>query len=484
VTDALKNLEPALLWKYFGEMSRVPRCSKQEEKILNYVKGVADGLDLDFSEDRAGNLVVRKPAVSGRENVATTVIQGHLDMVCEKNEGTLHDFSSDPIRLLRQDGMITADGTTLGADNGIGVAAGLAVMAATDIAHGPLEFLFTVDEETGLTGAFDLEPHLLNGRRMINTDSEEEGAVYIGCSGGLTSMASNKVSLTAPTSGKKVYDLKVYGLKGGHSGLDIHFNRGNAIKLLARILWTYGFGCELEIASLSGGSKQNAIPREARALFYMDPSRRETLIADLEVIQAKVRSELGAEDPGFTVSLTQVDARPEKVMTAYDARAVINFLYCSPHGVLAMSPAITGLVQTSTNTAVLEMTDGVVKVRMSHRSAVESSKRDVGNMIASYCEMNRFALEQGSGYPGWQPNLDSALLATSRKVHEKLFGQEPALKAIHAGLECGLIGEKFPGMDMISFGPTIINAHSPDEAVDIASVETFWKFLTGLLEEL
>ncbi|MBN2430004.1 MAG: aminoacyl-histidine dipeptidase [Acidobacteria bacterium] len=482
MSNVLAKLEPQGLWKHFEELTRIPRCSKHEPAVAQYVIGVARRLKLEHRQDKAGNIVIRKPAAKGRSKAPGTVLQGHLDMVCEKNEGTKHNFAMDPIRIRRDGDRITADGTTLGADNGIGVAAALAVMESAAIAHGPLEFLFTVDEETGLTGAFDLAGDMLTGRRMLNMDSEEEGAVYIGCAGGLTSTASKKVSRVAPGEGKKAYRLKVTGLKGGHSGLEIHLPRGNAIKLLARLLWTFAAGYEMEVAVLQGGSKHNAIPREATAVFYLDPKRLPALKKDMKQMTQVLRSEMGSADPGVEILVESVPQSPGQVINPFDLRAVVNFLYCAPQGVLAMSPDIPGLVQSSTNVAVLDTRNDVVVVTMSHRSAVESSKRDIGNMVASYCEAHHFAMEQGSGYPGWQPNVKSPLLAEAKKVHQKLFGAEPAVKAIHAGLECGIIGEKFPGMDTISFGPTITGAHSPDEAVSITSVANFWKFLVGLLE--
>jgi len=484
VAHPLDNLEPKQLWKHFKAVSDIPRCSGNEEKAAEYILSEARRLGLDHHQDRAGNIVVRQQATRGKEGSPITVLQGHIDMVCEKNEGTEHDFSKDPIRLIRDGDIIRADGTTLGADNGIGVAAALAVMESEDISHGPLEYLFTVDEESGLTGAADLSNNMLQGRHMVNMDSEEVSAVYIGCSGGLGSTASKKVSLVKPSGGKRCYRLKVTGLKGGHSGLDIHLGRGNAIKLLARILWTFSFGYEMEIAVLEGGNKRNAIPREASAVFFMNPNNLEGLKRDMAQIQGKFRSELGPVDPDASIVVDAASEPPEMVINKIDARAVVNFLCSVPQGVMAMSPDMPGLVQTSTNTAVLETRGDIVVVQLSHRSSVESSKRDLGNMMASFCELSHFALEQGAGYPGWQPNVNSPLLAKAKAVHQRLFDREPTVTALHAGLECGLIGEKFPGMDMISIGPAIASPHSPDERVDIASVEQFWTFLQGILEAM
>ncbi len=477
----LETLEPKALWKQFIALSNIPRGSKNEKAAVAYVVSEAKRLGLPYTQDAVGNVVVTKPATKGREGGKTTVLQGHLDMVCEKNEQTRHDFTKDPIRLKIVDGWVKADGTTLGADNGIGVATALAVMEAKDLSHGPLEFLFTIDEETGLTGAFNLQPGCLKGTQLLNLDTEEEGAVYIGCAGGMDSMARRRVSLQAPGAGKKSHRLKVAGLKGGHSGLDINTGRGNALKILARALRAFTPAFGLEVASLDGGSKRNAIPREAFATVYVDPARVEALKAELAGLQKALRAELGKADPDVELFLEPVEHQG-KVIAPTHASAIVSFLYACLHGTLAMTPDIPDLVQTSTNLAIIETKGDLVEVQMSHRSSVDSAKKDVGAMIAAYCDLAGFAVEQGAGYPGWAPNVSSPLLGVAKRVHKELFGKEPLVKAVHAGLECGIIGEKFPGMDTLSIGPTITGAHSPDEKVEIHSVETFWKFVVTLLQ--
>ena len=481
---AFKGLQPEGLWKHFAALTRIPRCSKNEAAAAAYVLAEAKRLGLKVKQDGAGNVIVWKPASHKSKKGPAVVIQGHLDMVCEKNEGTKLDFCKDPIPVVRDGDLIKTLGTTLGADNGIGVAAGLALMEATDVKHGPLEFLFTIDEETGLTGAFKLEQGLLKGTRLLNLDSEEEGALYIGCAGGLDTVATKRVRQVRAKAGAKLFRLKACGLKGGHSGLDISQGRGNALKLIARVLLRLTREFDLELASLDGGSKRNAIPREAFALVSVNPAQVEAIGQVLAQMQADVRSELGSADPEFTLLFEPQDALPERVVEPGEALALLRFLYACPHGMLAMTPDMPGLVQTSTNLAIVETTNEIVKVSLSHRSSVESAKKDVGAMVAAYCEMNGFLVEQSSGYPGWKPNLGSALLQTAIRVHEEEFSSRPEIKAIHAGLECGIIGERYPGMDMISFGPNIMGAHSPDERVSISSTGNFWKFLVALIESL
>lgn len=483
--ELLKDLEPQLLWKHFLALTAIPHGSKNEAAAAAYVLEQGRAMGLPTTQDAAGNVVITKPATDpAKANSPATVLQGHLDMVCEKNEGTEHDFTKDPLDVYRDGDFIKARGTTLGADNGIGVAAALAVLESTSLKHGPLECLFTIDEETGLTGAFQLDPALLKGTRLLNLDSEEEGAIYIGCAGGMDSVATCPVRMVRPLAGTAACRLKVAGLQGGHSGLEISAGRGNALKLLARVLWRLGDEFALDIASFKGGSKRNAIPREAFATVAVEPAKIADIRQFLAREQADIRAELGKADPDLALELEELGGAPEQVIDPDDAGRVVEFLYACPHGVIAMSPDIPELVQTSTNCAIIETEGERVHVSMSHRSSVEPAKHDVGRMVKAYCTMAGFDVEQGSGYPGWKPNLDSPVLRTAMKVHEQVFQYKPEVKAIHAGLECGIIGEKFPGMDMISFGPDIKGAHSPDERVSVKSVGNFWQFLTALLAEL
>ncbi|MBI5544548.1 MAG: aminoacyl-histidine dipeptidase [Deltaproteobacteria bacterium] len=480
---SLEKLEPKTLWKHFFALCAIPRGSKNEKAVAAHVVAEAKRMGLPVRQDAAGNVIVTKPATKGREGAKPTILQGHLDMVCEKNESKKHDFTKDPITLIQDGDWLKADGTTLGADNGIGCAAALAVMEAKDLSHGPLEFLFTIDEETGLTGAFNLEPGSLKGRQLLNLDTEEEGAVYIGCAGGMDSVATRKVKRVGSGAGKSAFRLKVAGLKGGHSGLDINTGRGNALKILARALRSLGTDYALEVSALDGGSKRNAIPREAFATIYMDPGKLEAFKGELVKLQTALRAELGKADPEVVLSVESAQGSGQ-VFEAEEAKRVVSFLYASLHGMLAMTPDIPDLVQTSTNLAIIETKDDVVTVSMSHRSSIDSAKKDVGAMIKAYCELAGFEVTQGSGYPGWAPNVHSPVLAIAKQVHAQLFGKEPHIKAVHAGLECGIIGEKFPGMDTISMGPTIQGAHSPDEKVGISSTATFWKYLVALLEKV
>jgi dipeptidase D len=479
--QTLQSLEPREVWKYFFELCAIPRGSKNERAAADYVMAEAKKHGLESQRDEAGNVLVRKEAAPGRQADPVMVLQGHLDMVCEKNEATSHDFTRDPIRPVREGEWVRAQGTTLGADNGIGVAAALAVMAAKNLSHPPLELLFTVDEETGLTGAFNLQAGLLKGRRLLNLDTEEDGAIYIGCAGGVDSVARRKVRRVAPSAGREAFRLRVTGLRGGHSGVDIHVGRGNALKVLGRVLPGPLAEGKLEIASLSGGSKRNAIPREAAAVVFVAKSAAVELREALARAQGELRAELGKADPEVALSLEPISDAPATVLLGEDARRVVSLLCAAPHGVLAMTPDIPDLVQTSTNLAIIETGDDWVEVAMSHRSSIESAKGEVGRQVAALCELAGFERTTGSGYPGWKPNLSSKLLGAAKKLHMELFGREPLVKAIHAGLECGILGDRHPGMDMISFGPTIENAHSPSERLKIDTVEPFWRLLTALL---
>ncbi len=483
--EAIEGLEPRALWEHFYQIAQIPRCSKHEEKIRDYVIEVAKRNGLEYKMDAVGNVVVKKPATPGYENKPGVVLQGHLDMVCEKNKDTEHDFSKDPIKLVRDGDWITADGTTLGADNGIGLAAALAVMESKDIQHGPMEFLFTIDEETGLTGATEISPDMLEGRYLLNMDSEEDGALYIGCAGGQDCELYLPVETEEVPAEFTAVQVKVGGLSGGHSGLNIHEGRGNAIKLLNRFLWKILPQVGGRLAYIEGGSKHNAIPREADAIVYLPTTRVEDLKKYAEDYQAIYRDELSAIDPDVTLTVVQDGfTAPEKMYTSQLHNKLLNLLYSIPHGVIAMSHAVPGLVETSTNLAVVGVKDNKVSILTSQRSSVGTELTDIHDMVRACGYQAGAEVHSGGGYPAWKPNPDSPLLKKSIEVFKSLFGKEPEIKAIHAGLECGIIGDKFPGMDMISFGPTIEGAHSPDERVQISTVERFWKFLVKLIEHL
>src|SRR5579871_526114 len=475
MTPALAQLEPKELWKHFAALANIPRPSTKEAAARDYVLSVAKKRGLSAEHDRAGNTVIRKPAHAGRENAPMALLQGHLDMVCEKNEGTPHNFDTDPIRVKREGDWLKAEGTTLGADNGVGVAAALAVMESTDIAHGPLEFVFTIDEETGLTGAAEFPPGMLLSKYFLNLDNEEKDTICIGCAGGIKTTARRKMKLVAPR-GDRALRIKAFGLKGGHSGVDIHLGRGNALRVLSVVLQKVLPELKAEIATISGGSAQNAIPREASAVIVLDGGREQALRTLIAQLETAAKTDLGSFDDELQISVEKVD-RPAQVFDAADAQRVADLLITAPHGVLAMSPDVPGLVQNSTNLATIATKGDTVEIVTSQRSAIESSKLTAAQMVATVFRLAGFEVEHSGAYPGWKPEPHSDIVQTLQRVHEKVFGHPAKLIAMHAGLECGVIGEKYPGMQMASFGPTIVNPHSPHERVEISSVEGFWKYL-------
>ena len=482
MNPALTNLEPQSLWKHFDRLAAIPRASTKEAAVRDYARDVATNLGLPAQQNSAGNLIVRKPACKGREGTPTTLLQGHLDMVCEKNENTVHNFDTDPIKVVRDGDWLKADGTTLGADNGVGVAAALAVMESTDISHGPLEFAFTIDEETGLTGASLFQPGLLKAKYFLNLDTEEEGDLCIGCAGGVNTTARRKVRLVPAPSGS-AWRLKVSGLHGGHSGVDIHLGRGNAIRIMGAVLHELLDRLPVHLAQVNGGSAHNAIPREAVAFIVLDPSRESELKSVVAEAEASHKTDLGAFDDGLQITLEKTE-RPATVFDSKDAQNTAALLATLPHGVLAMSPDVPGLVQNSTNLATVTTKGDFVEVVTSQRSAISTSKDNAARRIATICRMAGFEPKHNGSYPGWKPEPNSDLVRKLQEVHQKLFGKPAKLIAMHAGLECGVIGEKYPGMQLISFGPTIVNPHSPAERVQISSVQHFWDFLKLALESL
>ncbi len=479
---ALANLEPERVWKYFDKIAAIPRGSTKEAVVREFVRSVAAKLGLESKQDHVGNLVVRKPAHKGRENAPITLLQGHLDMVCEKNEGTLHDFDADPIKVVRDGDWLKADGTTLGADNGVGVAAALAVMESTDISHGPLEFAFTIDEETGLTGASEFPAGVLKSKYFLNLDTEEIGTLCIGCAGGVNTTALRKVKLVPPGVGS-AWRIKVSGLRGGHSGVDIHLGRGNALKIMGGLLQELLDHLPVELAEVNGGSAHNAIPREAVALVVLAPAHESELKSLVASSEATYKAELGSFDSGLQITAEKAE-RPGMVLGATDAKNTAALLASMPHGILAMSPDVPGLVQTSTNLATVNTRGDVVEMVTSQRSAIVTSKQLAARTVATVCSLAGFEFEHNGSYPGWKPEPNNELVRTLQEAHKKLFGKPAELIAMHAGLECGVIGEKYPGMQLISFGPTIVNPHSPNERVQISTVESFWNFLKLALESL
>jgi dipeptidase D len=481
MTSALQGLEPKRVWKHFDALAAIPRASTKEAAARDYVLAQAKRLGLMAVHDKVGNTVIRKPARPGRENAPMALLQGHLDMVCEKNEGTPHNFDTDPIKIVRDGDWLKADGTTLGADNGIGVSAALAVMESDDIAHGPLEFVFTIDEETGLTGAAEFPGGLLKSKYFLNLDNEERGTLCIGCSGGINTTARRKVTLRPARPGA-AYRIKVSGLRGGHSGVDIHQGRGNAVRILGLVLQRLLDRLPIEIADLKGGSARNAIPREASAVVVMDAGREKELRSLVAELQVEIQSDLGGFDPGLQLAVEKAEGAPQ-VLEASDARQTVALLASLHHGVMAMSPDIAGLVQNSTNLATVAIKDGAVVIGTSQRSAIESSKQAVAGMVATVCRLAGFEVEHNTSYPGWKPDPNSEIVRQLQAAHQEVFGQPARLIAMHAGLECGVIGDKYPGMQMISLGPQIENPHSPHERVQISSVEPFWNLLRTALEK-
>jgi dipeptidase D len=480
----LESLEPEGLWRFFRELSGIPRGSRHEAEAAAWVARRGMAMGHEVIQDSVGNVIIRKKAARGRDDRPMTALQAHVDMVCEKAEGSAHDFLRDPIPLYLDGDRVRARGTTLGADDGIGVAAALAVLESRDIRHGPLEVLVTVDEEGGFTGAASLQPGALKSRYLLNLDTETEGDLVIGCAGGLDTLAVRRVRRMAPTAPKVPFRLKVAGLKGGHAGMEVHLGRGNALHILARLLWSLFDPFELELASFTGGGKRNVIPREAFAVFFMDPARHAGIRERLAQLEGDCRAMLGAFDPGVVFEVEPVTGVFGQVIRSQDARQVISFLFTLVQGVQAMSPDIDGLVQTSTNLAVAATRGDLVEVHLSHRSPVDACKEEAADQVAALCELAGFESRRGEDFPGWRPKPRNGLVALVDGIHRATFGRPMSIKSIHAGLECGLIGEGHPDLEMVSFGPDLWDAHTPAESVSVPSVARFWTLLSAVLEGL
>lgn len=479
----VKDLEPATLWSHFDRILEIPRGSREEDEMRAYVLEVAERSGLEHQVDDAGNVVVRKPGAPGHEDAPITILQGHLDMVNEKNSDVDHDFASDPIRPERDGEWLTAQGTTLGSDNGIGVAAMLAVMETDDVGHGPLELLFTIDEESGLTGAAQLDGSMLQGRQLLNLDTEEEDAVTVGCAGGGDSHLTLPVERTATPVGARTMSLDLRGLKGGHSGIDIALQRGNAVRLLARIIDAGARGTTFHLAAFAGGDKHNAIPREAMAAVVLPGADIEGFEHRAGEAYAAVRAAYSAVEPDMALTL-EVGGPDGEVLDTASSWKALHLVHGLPHGVDTMSYDIPDLVETSTNLARATLGDDRLEVLMSTRSSVTSELEALRRRIRAIAHLAGAEVEEEAPYPGWKPDLDSHVLAVLKETFEAVKGKEPVVEAVHAGLETGIIGEKVPGMDMVSFGPQIEFPHSPDERVRIPSVATFYAILTRTLEEL
>lgn len=479
----IKNLAPKAMWEIFYELTQIPRPSKKEGKAVEYAKAFGENLGLETIVDPVGNVVIKKPATPGYENRVGVILQGHLDMVPQKNSDTEHDFETDPIEAYIDGDWVTAKGTTLGADNGMGVAAGLAVLSDEGLKHGPVEVLMTIDEETGMTGAFELQRGILDGKILVNLDSEDEGELYIGCAGGID--VSGKLSYTeeAVEGGSESFKLSLTGLKGGHSGLDIHLGRGNSNILLCRFMYEAAAKYGLRIAGIDGGSLRNAIPRESFAVVTVPAAYKDAFLASVTAYETTFINELGSVEPDLSFKAEPADA-PGSVIDMDAQDRLIRTVYGMPNGAIRMSPEMPGVVETSTNLAIVKSQGGQIDILCLVRSSVDTSKNSLAASLKSILELAAAEVTLSGSYPGWKPDVNSPILGTMKKVYERDFGKVPDVKVIHAGLECGIIGDAYPGLDMISFGPTIRFPHSPDEKVQISTVQKFWDFLVKTLEEV
>ncbi|MDA0146818.1 aminoacyl-histidine dipeptidase [Vibrio sp. LaRot3] len=479
----ISKLSPAPLWQFFDKICSIPHPSAHEEALAQYIVNWAQEQGLDVRRDPTGNVFIKKPATPGMENKKGVVLQAHIDMVPQKNEDTDHDFLTDPIQPYVDGEWVTAKGTTLGADNGMGMASCLAVLAADDIKHGPLEVLLTVDEEAGMTGAFGLEAGWLEGDILLNTDSEQEGEVYMGCAGGIDGEISLSIAREAIPAGYTTRQLVLKGLKGGHSGCDIHTGRGNANKLLARFLAGHAQELDLRLIEFRGGSLRNAIPREAFVTVAV-PTANEEKLAELFTFYTELlRSELGRVETDI-VSFNETVATADQVFTIADQQRFIAIMNAAPNGVIRMSDDIEGVVETSLNVGVVETEQDKVSILCLVRSLMDSGRQQVEGTLTSLAELAGAQIEFSGAYPGWKPDAESEIMHVFRDMYERVYGRKPNIMVIHAGLECGLFKEPYPNMDMVSFGPTIKFPHSPDEKVEISTVALFWEQMVALLESI
>ncbi len=479
MSDILQ-LEPKALWKNFHSLTRIPRPSKHEDRIREFMYKFGKDLGLEAIMDEVGNVIIRKPATPGMENRKGVILQGHLDMVPQKNSDKIHNFETDPIETVVDGEWVRANGTTLGADNGMGVAAAMAILEATNIPHGPIEALFTADEETGMTGANGLKAGVLKGEILLNMDSEDEGELYIGCAGGTNGTITFRYDEKPLTGDYKGFKISVTGLKGGHSGVDIHLGRGNANKIMNRLLLHTFVKQGLQVQSIDGGSLRNAIPRESFAHVAVPAANVEAFQRCVERQSAKIAKELASVEPTLKVEVTPADT-PGAIIDPAVLLRVMNGVYACPNGVIRMSNEMPGLVETSNNLAIVKAANGTVTVMNLLRSSVDSAKDDLQQMIQSVFDLAGGEPVFDGSYPGWKPNPDSPILKTMQDIYQKKYGNIPDIKAIHAGLECGILGGAYPNWDMISFGPTIRYPHSPDEKVNIATVVKFYDFLVETL---
>jgi len=478
------ELKPELVWTFFREICGIPRLSKNEARIRKYLLEFAHKNNLESKEDEAGNIVIIRPSSPGLENRKTVVLQSHMDMVGEKNADHPHDWTKDPIIPVIRDGWVSASGTTLGADDGIGIAAQMAILTDKNITTGKVECLFTVDEESGMTGAINLNPGFFEGRILLNLDSEDEGILYIGCAGGMDTVGEMQYSRVAPGAGTEALDISVTGLRGGHSGDEIHKGFGNSVKIMNRLLWNLSNDFSIFLSSFDGGNLRNAIPREAFARIVVGQTSKDSIKKWISDFNDLMLDELGHIEKDLKISVRDSDL-PDTVMDRENQGKLLSSLTCCPHGPIAWSKEMDDLVETSTNLASVKFVENnTIRIVTTQRSSIDSSKRDVAAMVETCLKLAGAKVEHSSGYPGWRPNMSSEILNITRKSYRNLFGTDPQVRAIHAGLECGLIFEKFKGIDMISFGPTIRGAHTPEEKIEIRTAQMFWDLLLDVLANI
>ena len=480
----VKDLKPELIWKCFDEVTKVPRPSCHEEQIRDFLVKFAKDNNISVKTDKVGNVLMRKAGTAGHENAPTVILQAHMDMVAEKNGDVEHDFMKDPIDTYVDGEWVKARGTTLGADNGIGIAAAMAVMSDKSLEHGPLEALFTVNEEIGLEGAQNLGKDMISGSMLINLDSEDDGEIFVGCAGGIDTTAEFVYKRSFSPENFKFMRVSVSGLLGGHSGGDIHLGRANANKVIARFIWECSQRWDISLSSIEGGNLRNAIPREANAVFGIHTDHHEEMMRHLKKYASAITKEYDGIEPSMKLDIETVD-RPEYCIDSETSLRLVRAIYSAPHGVYSMSHDIEGLVETSTNLASVKMPEeGKVVITTSQRSSVESRKEDMAGQVEAHFQLAGAKVSHSDGYPGWAPNMKSPIMKISAEAYEELFGVKPAIKAIHAGLECGLFLSRYPNLDMVSFGPTMTGVHSPDEQLLIPTVEKFWKHLCRVLEKV
>ncbi|GFD79336.1 aminoacyl-histidine dipeptidase [Tenacibaculum sp. KUL118] len=481
MNSEIRNLEPKAIWKNFADLNAVPRPSKKEERVIQFMVDFGKKLNLETMVDKVGNVIIRKPASTGMEDRKTVVMQSHLDMVHQKNADTVFDFDTEGIKMFVDGDWVKADGTTLGADNGLGVAAIMGVLESTDIPHPAIEALFTIDEETGMTGAMGLEGGLLEGEILLNLDTEEDDEIGMGCAGGVDVTATRSYSEETTPENTIAYEISVTGLNGGHSGMDIIKGLGNANKIMNRLLFDGFTNFGLRVSEINGGSLRNAIPRESFSTVVIDAVSKEPFQFEIHELINNIKAEFSTLEPNLTIELKEIDT-PETVMDLGVQEGLIKAVYAALNGVYRMSPDIEGLVETSNNIARIIVKDGAIKIGCLTRSSSETNKWDLANSLRSSFELAGFDVEFSGSYPGWLPNVNSEILKTVTNLYEELHNEKPIVAACHAGLECGILGQNYPEMDMVSFGPNIKGAHSPDERAQISSTQKFWNFLLEILK--